>query len=280
MRSLMTKSSMISCACSSVSRPALKVALEVDVQERRAAAQRHRRAVLLLHRGEVGEVEPLHGLASRPRRARNVEAVARGHLLQFLQGPSLLGEFFAVADDLFGGRLGIERQLLLLLVLDQPVHAVERHAPVVADDPAAAVGVRQARQHVRTPALADVGGVGVEHAFVVRLPILGERLDDVRIRLVAVRLQRVQHHAEPAVRHDGALQRRLGLEPDDDFVVPVDVAGRMRRDRARDLRDVEHALLPLLDEQRRQLAPRSSSSARSPAPGTSRPRRRACSSAG
>ena len=61
MRSLMTKSSMISCACSSVSVPGGEVALEVDVEERRGAAERHRGAVLLLHAGEVAEVEPLHG---------------------------------------------------------------------------------------------------------------------------------------------------------------------------------------------------------------------------
>ena len=183
MRSLMTKSSMISCACSSVSRPAVEVALEVDVEEGRAAAERHRRAVLLLHRGEVAEVEPLHGFARGPRRARDVEAVARGHLLQFLQRADLLGQLLAVADDLLGGRLGIERQLLLLLALDQPVDAVERHAPVVADDAAAAVGVGQPGEDVRAAARADVGGVGVEHALVVRLPVLGERLDDVRIRL-------------------------------------------------------------------------------------------------
>ena len=43
----------------------VEVALQVDVEERRRAAQRHRRAVLLLHRAQVGEVQPLHGLAAR-----------------------------------------------------------------------------------------------------------------------------------------------------------------------------------------------------------------------
>ena len=65
MRSLMTKSSMISCACSSVSDAGREIALEVDVEERRRAAERHGRAVLFLHAGEVAEVEPLHGFSSR-----------------------------------------------------------------------------------------------------------------------------------------------------------------------------------------------------------------------
>ncbi len=233
----------------------LEIALEVDVEEGRAAAERHGRPVLLLHRGEVAEVQPLHGFARGPRRARNIAPVGRGHRLQFLQRPDLLGQLLTVADDFLGGRLRIERQLFLLLPRDQPVDAVERHAPVVADDAAAAVGVGQAREDVRAPARADVGGVGVEHALVVRLPVLGERLHHVRIRRVAVRFQRAEHHAQPAVRHDRALERRIGLEPHDDFAIAVDVARPMCGDRTRDLRDVEHALLAFFDEQGGQRFP-------------------------
>ena len=108
---------------------------------------------------------------------------------------------------------------------------------------------------------ADVGGVGVEHALVVRLAVLGERLDDVRVGLVAVGLEGTEHHAEAAVGHDGPLERRLGLQADDDLVLPVDVAGGVGRDRTGNLRDVEHALLSLLDEQLRSASPRSSSCA-------------------
>ena len=39
----------------------LEVALKVDVEEGRGAAEAHRRAVLLLDAGEVAEVQPLHG---------------------------------------------------------------------------------------------------------------------------------------------------------------------------------------------------------------------------
>ena len=129
------------------------------------------------------------------------------------------------------------------------VDAVERDAAVVADDPAAAVGVGQSGEDVRAAASPDVGRVGVEDRVVVRLAVLGECLDDVRIGLVAVRLERVGDHPEAAVRHDRALQRRVGLQTDDDLVLAVDVAGRVGGDGAGNLRDVEHALLPLLDEQ-------------------------------
>ena len=85
MRSLMTKSSTISCACCFGERARRQVALEVDVEEGRRAAQRHRGAVLFLHGGQIAEVEPLHGFARVGRWTRDVEAVAGGHLLQFLR---------------------------------------------------------------------------------------------------------------------------------------------------------------------------------------------------
>ena len=77
----------------------------------------------------------------------------------------------------------------------------------------------------------------------------------VRIRLVAVCLERAEDHPQPAVGHDGALERRFGLEADDDLVVAVDVPRRVRRDRTWYLRDVEHAFLALFDEQVFELLP-------------------------
>jgi hypothetical protein len=78
--------------------------------------------------------------------------------------------------------LAVQGVLLALLGLDQAGRRVERDAPVVADDPPAAVRVGQAGQDVRAPALPDVGGVGVEDPFVVGLAVFAERLDDVRVR--------------------------------------------------------------------------------------------------
>ena len=53
---------MISCASLSVIRPALEVALEIDIQEGGGAAQAHGGAVLLLDGGKIAEVQPLNGL--------------------------------------------------------------------------------------------------------------------------------------------------------------------------------------------------------------------------
>jgi len=60
----------------------------------------------------------------------------------------------------------------------------------------------------------------------------------------AVGFEAALDHAPAAERHHRALQRRVGLQPDDLFEVFVDVAGAMRDDRRDDGGvDVEHAAL-------------------------------------
>ena len=157
---------------------------------------------------------------------------------------------------------------------DQPVHAVERDPAVVADDPPAAVGVGQAGDDVRRGGRPHLGRVGVEDPVVVRLAVPGEDLADGRVEAVPVRAQPVLHHAQAAVGHDRAAQRRVGLQPDDQLVLPVDVAGRVRGDRGGGGGvDVVDAAAPLLGEHRGQPRPQGWC-ARSGRPGTPRPRRR------
>src|SRR5205814_9546812 len=125
---------------------------------------------------------------------------------------------------------------------------------VIPDDAAAAISVGQTRQDVRTAAGADGSRVGVEHTLVVRLAIFAERLHDRWFRLVTVGLERIEHHAQTAIGHDGALERRFRLKADDDFFFAVNVSGRVRRDRTRYLGNVEHTLLlTFLEEDRLKL---------------------------
>ena len=182
----------------------LEVALKVDVEEGRGAAEAHRRAVLLLDAGEVAEVQPLHGFPGVFRRAGDVKAIGRGHLDHVLQRLDLVGQFLGRADFRFRGRDRAERVLVLLLLFDQAVHAIQRDAAVVADDAAAAVGVRQAGQQADVARLAHVLGIGGEHAVVMRLVVF-ELLLDLGGDLVAVGLARLAHHAHAAERVAGAL---------------------------------------------------------------------------
>ena len=71
----------------------------------------------------------------------------------------------------------------------------------------------------------DLRRIGVEHTVVVRLAILGEGLMDLRIGLEAGRLQSSLDHPQSAIWEDRALERLIGLQSDDDFVVAVDIAG-------------------------------------------------------
>ena len=175
----------------------LEVALKVDIEEGGGAAEAHRRAVLLLDAREVGKVQPLHGLLCVFRRAGDIKAVGRGHLDHVLQRFDLVGELLSGADLGFRGRERAECVLVLLLFFDQAVHAVQRDAAVVADDAAAAVGVRQAGQQADVARLAHVLGVSGEHAVVMRFVVLKLLLDPGG-DLVAVGLARLAHHAHAA----------------------------------------------------------------------------------
>ena len=64
------------------------------------------------------------------------------------------------------------------------------------------------------------------------------------------------HHAQAAIRHDGAAERRVGLQTDDDLVVAIDVTGRVRGQRGwRFDIDVQNSFSDFLFEVRLQLGP-------------------------
>ena len=69
-------------------------------------------------------------------------------------------------------------------------------------------------------------------------------------------LQARLDHAQPAVREDRALERLIGLQPNDDFVVAINVARLVRQHRRRRLSvDSKNALLPFFLEIWLQLGP-------------------------
>src|SRR5262245_42571817 len=102
---------------------------------------------------------------------------------------------------------------------------------------------------MRAPATPYVGGVCIKHGIIVSLAIFRECLYDVSVRRVAIRLEGADDHPEAAVRHDGPFQRRLSLQPHDDFILAIDIAWTVRDDGTRNLRDIEHSLASFLYEQ-------------------------------
>ncbi len=180
----------------------------------------------------------------------------RRHRLEVGERAELVGHLLAQPHHFFGRPARVDLRALGLLRLDQAVDAVQRDAPVVADDAPAPVGVRQPGDDVRAPAGPDLRRVHVEDGRVVRLAVLGEGFAHRGVGLAADRLEAVLDHAPAAGGHDRAAERLVGLQADDHFVVAVDVARAVRRERRRGGHvDVEDALLRLLAEVRLELLP-------------------------
>ena len=123
----------------------VQIALDVDVQEGRRTAERGRRAVVLLDTGQICHVQKLHRLVRVLCRLGQVDPVACRHGLDLTQCADLLGNFLAQADALLI-HWAVNIPEIVLFLLDQAVNSIERHAAVVADDTAAAVGIGQAGQ--------------------------------------------------------------------------------------------------------------------------------------
>ena len=226
-----------------------EITLNVDVEEGRDAAHRHRGAVHLLDGAKIAEVGPLHGLAGVRRRTADVATVGRRHGLQVGKCAQLVGHLFAQPHHFLRRPARVDLGALGLLGLDQAVDAVQRNAPVVADDAPTPVGVGQAGDDAGAPAFPDLRRVHVENCSVMRLAVLGEGFAHRGVGLAADRLQPGLDHAPAAGGHDRPAERLVGLQADDHFVVPVDVARPVRSQRrgGGDV-DVENALLGLFAE--------------------------------
>ena len=146
-----------------------------------------------------------------------------------MKRPHLVGQFLAHADDLVGRPHVVDLRPLPVFGFEQAVDAIERHAPVVADDATAAVGIRKPGNDAGLAALADFVGVGVEHAVVVALAVFRERLVDLRIGLESSCLEACLDHAQAAEGKNGPLERFVGLQSDDDFVGAVNIPGVVRQ---------------------------------------------------
>ena len=205
-----------------------QVALDVDVKEGGDAAKAHRSAVLRFDGGEVGEVGPLYGFFGVGGRAGDVIAVAGGHVFHLAEGAVLFADFFTQTDDVFQVfacfQVGLQGVELAYFVGHEEVDAVEGDAAVVADDAATAVSIRQTGQYAGFAAAADVRGIDVKYALVVGFAVFGEGFGDLLVQRGFVDAAGIHDHLDAAVGHDGAFQRLIGLQADDDFKVFVDVA--------------------------------------------------------
>ena len=217
-----------------------QVALDVDVQERRHAAERHGGAVLRFNGGKVAEVSPLDGFLRIFRRTGNVIAVRSRHFFHLTQGFVLVVDFFAAADDFFQiyavFQIGLQRIELVEFVFHQEVDTVQCHAAVVTDNATTTVSIRQTGDHTGFAATADIGRINVKHALVVGFTVFGKDFADFGVQLDVVHFARVLYHFQTAERHDRAFQRLVCLQTDDGFQIFIDIARRMAGNAGHDLR--------------------------------------------
>ena len=186
----------------------------------------------------------MHGFLRIGRWASNVEAVELCHRGEVFQGAHLLRKLLARPDHVVARPHVIDLRPLGPFRFEQPVHAVKRDAPVIADDAAAAIGIGKAGDDAGLPALHDLGRIGVEHPVIMGLAVFRERFVDLRVRLEPRRFQASFDHAQTAERKNRALERLIGLKADDHLVLAIDISGLMREQRRRRFRiDSEHAFL-------------------------------------
>ena len=134
-------------------------------------------------------------------------------------------------NDFIGRPHVVDLRAFCALGFDEAIDPVEGHAAIVADDTAAAVGIRKTGDDAGPAAIHDLRRVGVEHAVIVRFAVFRESLVNARIRFETAGLQPCLYHSQAAEREDGALEGLVGLKSDDDFVVAVDVTGLVRQQR-------------------------------------------------
>ena len=111
-----------------------------------------------------------------------------------------------------------------MLLFDQTVYAVERHATVIPDNTPPAICIRKPGDNASVPRFFHFVGIGVEYTVVVGFAVF-EDLVHLGVGFFIVSLQGVFNHTVPAEGHDCAFERFIGLEPDNRFQLPVDITG-------------------------------------------------------
>ncbi|CQF64883.1 Uncharacterised protein [Salmonella enterica subsp. enterica serovar Typhimurium str. DT104] len=125
----------------------VEIALNVDIKERGGSSQRHCTAILRFYRRQISEVEPLYRFLRVPRRAGDIVAVFRRHLLHLQQRATMLRQLLTQANrrlkilSLLQIRLQVGE--LQLAFAHQITDAIQRDAAIIANNAPATITIRQ-----------------------------------------------------------------------------------------------------------------------------------------
>ena len=108
------------------------------------------------------------------------------------------------------------------------IHTVKSYPAVVADDPASRISVGKSRNYSHVSRRPHLVGINAEHAVVVRGTIFELGLYKIG-HFIAVSVARLFAHSLACERIDGALERRIRLQADDDILFFVDISGSVRK---------------------------------------------------
>ena len=169
----------------------------------------------------------------------DIAAVAGRHLLHLLQRAPLFGQLFAQAQGGLQRLAALKGWLqvgkLQLTFANQIADAVQRDAAVIADDPSAAIAVRQPGQHPRLATAQHIRGIDVKYPLIVGLAQRRKLILKGGIHFAAIGLEGAFDHIDAAKRMQGALQRLVRLQADDLFQRLVDIARRVGGDGGGDI---------------------------------------------
>ena len=107
------------------------------------------------------------------------------------------------------------------------VYAVQRHAAIIANNAAPAIGVRQTGNNAHLTSQFHLFRIRPEDGCIVRGAVIMINIADFRGQLIAVGFTSLLGHADAAVDDDAALQRSLGLQTDNNFQIFFNVTGAM-----------------------------------------------------
>ena len=154
----------------------VQVALDIDVEECRDTAYRHRSTILSLHSSEVTKVQPLNSLASVLSWLADIVAIQLSHLLQALESLDLHRNLFTKTDYFVDHLTVAHVSEVVLLLLDEEVDTIEGYTTVVTYDTATTVCIRKTSKDMVMTHELHLWCISIKHAVVVSFAILVENL--------------------------------------------------------------------------------------------------------
>ena len=152
----------------------VQVALDIDIEEGRDTAYRHRSTILSLHSSEVTEVQPLNSLASVLSWLRDVVTIQLSHLLQALERLDLHSNLFTETDYFVNHLTVAHVSEVVLLLLDEEVDTIEGHTTVVTYDTSTTVSIRKTGKNVVMANELHLWSISIEYAIIMSFAILVE----------------------------------------------------------------------------------------------------------